>query len=154
MMKPEPATLHRMFYRSRATAAAESNLDPVVEQIINSSIINNYTVGVTGLLLVVKGYFIQVLEGETNELRSTYARISLDRRHQDLHIIAQGPAEERLFGDWNMCARTLKPSDRLIVDALGGRENFNPKDMSAPSIERLLLNVATLQRRSLPAEYL
>lgn len=153
-MTPEPATVHRMFYRSRATAAAEADLDSVVDQIMNSSIFNNYTVGLTGLLLVVKGHFIQVLEGETNALRSTYARISLDRRHRDLQIIAQGTAERRLFGEWNMCARTLKPSDRLIVDALGGREDFNPKELSAASVERLLLNVATLQRRSLPAEYI
>lgn len=154
MVKPAPATLHRMFYRSRATAAAEANLEVVVDQIINRSILNNYTAGVTGLLLVVKGHFLQALEGETNEVRSTYARISLDRRHRDMHIIAQGPAENRLFEEWSMCARTLKSSDRLIVDALGGREDFNPEDLTAASCERLLLNVATLQRRAAPAEYI
>ena len=55
-------TLHRLFYRSRQTAAVAVDLDFVVQQIIGAAIRRNRTVGITGLLLTIQGNFIQALE--------------------------------------------------------------------------------------------
>jgi hypothetical protein len=141
-------TLHRLFYRSRQTPAAAADLDFVVQQIIGAAIRRNRTVGITGLLLTVQRNFVQALEGNVDAVGATYARISMDPRHHDLHIISQGPAEQRLFGEWNMCASALAPSDTAIVDVLDGKGDFNPRALTAASVQRLLTTVAAVQRRT------
>lgn len=148
MPQSAPQSLHRLYYRSRPTSAAAADLAHVVEQIIETSIRQNRAVGLTGLLIVVKNQFVQVLDGDVNEVRTTYARISLDRRHQDPSIIGQGPVSRRLFGDWHMCASTLAASDRAILEVLDGKEDFNPQALTAAGAERLMTAVAAIQRRA------
>jgi len=144
----QSARLFRLFYRSNQTAEVAADLDFVVGQIIGAAIRRNRTVGVTGLLLVIQGHFIQALEGNIDAVRATYARISMDHRHHDLHIISQGPAEQRLFGEWNMCASALAPSDKAILGVLDDRGEFNPRTLTAPGVQRLLTTVASIQRRT------
>lgn len=141
-------SLYRLFYRSRQTPEVTADLDFMVGQIIGSAIRHNRAAGLTGLLLVAKGHFIQALEGKVDAVRSAYARISMDARHSDLHIISHGPAGKRLFGDWNMCASSLAPSDKAILAVLDGKGDFNPKALTAASAERLLTIVADVQRRT------
>jgi len=145
------ASLYRMFYRSRQTAPAIADLDCQVGRIIRTAVDWNRAVDVTGLLLVVKGHFVQALEGPVDAVQVTYARISIDPRHHDLHIISQGPVALRLFGEWNMCARSLSPSDKAILEVLDGKGDFNPQSLTAASTQRLLTNVAAIQRRTVPA---
>ena len=140
--------MYRIFYRSSQTAATAADVDFVVRQIIQTSIRNNRGSRLSGLLLSVQGHFVQALEGPVDEVRATYARISQDQRHQDLRIIAEGPAEQRLFGDWNMCARALAPSDAEIVDVIDFKGVFKPTTLNAQSVRRLLTTVADVQRRS------
>ena len=141
-------TLYRIFYRSRQTPEMAGDPDLAVQQIIGASISRNRTVGLTGLLLTVEGNFIQALEGNVDAVRATYARISMDPRHHDLHIISQGPAERRLFGEWNMCARSLAPFDKAILDVLDVKGGFNPQLLTAESVQRLLVAVAAIQHRA------
>jgi hypothetical protein len=140
-------SLYRLFYRSRQTPTVTADLDVVVPRIIESAILRNHAVNLTGLLVVVKGHFIQALEGPVDAVRTTYARISRDARHGNLHILGQGPAQTRLFGDWNMCASSLTPSDKAILDILDGKGDFNPNALTAASAQRLLTTVADIQRR-------
>jgi hypothetical protein len=140
--------LYRVFYCSRQTAEAAANLDVVVQQIIAASIRRNRSVGLTGLLLTVQGSFIQALEGDVDAVRETYARISMDSRHHDLRIVSQGAADRRLFGDWDMCARSLAPSDTAIVEVLDAKAGFNTRALTPASVERLLVTVAAIQRRT------
>jgi Sensors of blue-light using FAD len=147
-MAQSAPSLYRLLYRSRQTPEVAADLDFVVGQIIGSAIRRNRDVGLTGLLLVVKGHFIQALEGKDDAVRTTYARISMDPRHSDLHVISQGPAERRLFGEWNMCASSLAPSDKAILAVLDGKGDFNPKALSPANTQRLLTAVADIQRRT------
>ena len=144
----QPAQLFRLLYRSSQTGASAADTDFVVEQIIGTSIRRNRIVGLTGLLLVVQHHYIQALEGDINAVRATYARILMDPRHRDLHIIAQSPAKRRLFGEWNMCASSLAPSDKAILAVLDGKGDFNPKALTVESTLRLLTTVADIQRRA------
>ncbi len=147
-MTQSPRTLYRLFYRSRQTPAAAADLDYVVGQIIGTAIRRNREIGLTGLLLTVRGHFVQALEGHVDSVRTTYARISMDPRHHDLHIISQGPAERRLFGEWNMCASSLAPSDKAILSVLDEKPDFNPQALTEVSVQKLLTTVADIQRRT------
>jgi hypothetical protein len=147
-MTQSSKTLHRLFYRSRQRLPAAADLDVEVRRIIAASIRRNRSIGLTGLLLTVQGHFIQALEGDLDAVRATYARISLDPRHHDLRIISQGPAMQRLFGEWNMCARALAPSDQAILDVLDSKGGFNAEALTADSVQRLLTAVAAIQKRT------
>ncbi|MEM6333880.1 MAG: BLUF domain-containing protein [Planctomycetota bacterium] len=57
---------------------------------------------ITGLLLYGGGHFLQVLEGPTNLVNATYARIQIDPRHTHLRQIVYQPVEKRKFGEWSM----------------------------------------------------
>ena len=99
---------------------------------------------------MAKNYFFQALEGDVNEVRSTYARISLDRRHCDLHVLSQGFVKHRLFGEWAMCAGHLTPTDGLVVNSLWSHSGFYPEQLGAEKAKQLLVAVAEIQRRALP----
>jgi len=147
-MAQSASSLYRLTYRSRQTSTEVADLDFVVGQILGTSIRRNRAIGITGLLLVVQGQFIQALEGNIDAVRMTYACISMDPRHHDLHVISQGPAEQRLFREWSMCASSGPQADKAILAWLDGKGDFNPKDLTAVSTERLLTSVADIQRRA------
>jgi spore coat polysaccharide biosynthesis protein SpsF (cytidylyltransferase family) len=63
---------------------------------------NNTQNKVTGMLLYSEGTFIQVLEGEKNDVINTYTRIIDDQRHRNIIELAAGPLTTRNFPDWSM----------------------------------------------------
>lgn len=147
-MSQSGALLYRLFYRSRQTPLTAARLDSAVEQIIGVSIPRNRDDDITGRLLVFQDHFIQALEGGVDAVRTTFARISMDPRHSDVHIISQGPATHRLFGEWNMCASSLSPADKAILAVLDGKADFNPRALNAASVQQLLVAVSEIQRRA------
>jgi len=148
MAKPDPNALHRLIYRSRPTLAAMADLDLVVSEIRTASIDRNRAEGITGLLLLVNLHFIGALEGKYIDVRNTYARISLDRRHRDLCILSQGTAGQPVFSGWNMCASAIAPADEVIIKALRTKADFDPQELTAASALRLLTTVAAIQQRA------
>jgi hypothetical protein len=91
--------LHRMVYVSaaRAPLAAED-----LAQILATSRWNNARDGITGLMLYHDRQVLQVLEGEGAQIERTFRRIALDRRHGGLITLWSGPADARVFADWQM----------------------------------------------------
>jgi len=141
-------SLHRIVYHSRQTPAVMADLDLQVRKIIQSSIHNNRIDDLTGLLITIQGCFLQVLEGPATAVRTAYGRILNDDRHTEVAIIHAGPAEQRLFADWNMCARAIAPSDQEILDVIDSRGAFEPGRLTAKGAIRLLTTVADIQRRT------
>ena len=74
---------------------------------------NNATLGITGMLLYKDGNFMQVLEGEEEVVRTLYAKIGRDPRHQGQITLLQGQLAERQFPDWSMGFRDLNAADAL-----------------------------------------
>ncbi len=141
-------TLHRLIYRSRQTPAVCDDLDFEVGQIIRSAIRRNRDDNLTGLLVCFQGLFVQVLEGPQDRLWAAYGRILKDTRHFEPTLIEAGAADRRLFGDWTMCARTLSPSDSVIIEVLDANGALDPVRLTAARVLDLLTTVAELQRRT------
>jgi hypothetical protein len=140
--------LQRLVYRSRQSPLVVADLEFEVCNIVRSSIRNNRLANLSGLLVTIQGYFIQVLEGPPERLEEAYRRISADPRHLDLEVISSEPAARRLFRDWEMCAQAVSPSDAVIVESLDRREQFDPAGLTARSALRLLSAVAQVQRQA------
>ena len=88
-----------MIYKSRYVAELDWD---IVRSICESSEKSNALYGVTGVLLASRTHFLQVLEGNFNELNMVFRRIARDQRHTDLTIIGFCAVESRLFGGWGM----------------------------------------------------
>jgi hypothetical protein len=70
----------------------------------------NEAVGITGVLLYNKGTFFQVLEGEEEQVNTTYEMIKNDPRHKNIIKMKSGTITERNFPDWSMGFTTTRPS--------------------------------------------
>lgn len=66
---------------------------------------NNTAAGVTGLLYTDGTRFLQVLEGEHEQVQETFERIRRDPRHQAVVILSDRIVADREFGGWSMAHR-------------------------------------------------
>ncbi|GAA4907504.1 BLUF domain-containing protein [Mucilaginibacter defluvii] len=71
-------------------------------EILSVSRDNNVINQITGMLLYADGTFMQVLEGDKDEVMRTYRRILLDDRHRNVIELAAGPLNTRNFPEWSM----------------------------------------------------
>jgi hypothetical protein len=77
--------------------------------------------GITGILLYVGAYFLQLLEGHPVVVDALYDRIVQDPRHTHVTLIAREPIAQRGFDDWSMGFSTV---DRLDAGGLIGERDF------------------------------
>lgn len=63
--------------------------------------------GITGMLLCSEGRFLQLLEGEEDEVRQLYAAICADARHRDVTTLSETRRLRRQFPTWTMAFRDL-----------------------------------------------
>lgn len=121
--------LVRLLYASRA---AEGVGQEELAAILRKSRQNNPGAGVTGLLCLSGGIFLQVLEGGRLQVSALYNRISQDPRHRDVVLLTYDEIAERRFAGWSMGvidlsrlnpALLLKYSEKAVLDpyALSGR---------------------------------
>jgi hypothetical protein len=57
---------------------------------------------VTGMLLYLDPFFMQVLEGEETMVNDLFNLIKQDSRHHKVSLIYKKPIEERYFSNWTM----------------------------------------------------
>lgn len=92
-----------LLYWSRTTARFETSAFFItMATLLNQCLDLNVRIGVTGVLSFHSGMFLQVLEGPETAVDTTFARISGDPRHHDLHVLARTPIQARAFGAWSM----------------------------------------------------
>ncbi|RTL43949.1 MAG: BLUF domain-containing protein [Burkholderiales bacterium] len=99
--------LERLVYIS--TAAPDLTV-PEVRRIVARSQMRNRQLDVTGMLLLVRSEFLQVLEGQRDMLDEVVGYISRSPRHQDIRLIERQPITTRRFDGWHM--------GLLVTDAL------------------------------------
>ena len=91
--------LLRIMYSSEAApglATAE------LEGMLAESRIRNRTHGISGVLVFVDGAFLQILEGEKDDVLELMARIERDPRHHDIKVFSEQEVDERAFASWSM----------------------------------------------------
>lgn len=111
----------QLIYASSATTPfGEAELTDLLKR----ARVHNASVGVTGLLLFDQGTFLQVLEGPEDAVRTLYDKIALDRRHDKVLLLFDGPIEERVFDEWKM--GFVDVAARGLRDLPGFTDFFNP----------------------------
>lgn len=73
-----------------------------MQSILEKAQRNNPALGITGLLIMASGRFLQVIEGPSANVNRLYRKICDDRRHRDCQLIEFGEITTRLFEQWSM----------------------------------------------------
>jgi len=97
--------LFRLIYSSEAKPDL-STAD--LEEMLAESRIRNRAHGITGVLVFVDGAFLQILEGEKDDVLDLMERIEVDPRHRGVKVFHEEMTGERAFASWNMAY--LSPS--------------------------------------------
>ena len=92
--------LCRLVYRSQTSWDNLSN--EMLRELARASEQRNQDRGITGLLVLSGETFLQVLEGEAQEVNALYAKIIQDKRHYDVTLISYEQITNRCFEDWSM----------------------------------------------------
>ena len=91
--------IHQIIYSS--VASTPMQLDEL-EDILEQARDNNTNSGITGALVYVDGFFLQILEGDKNSVLELMRRISDDVRHETMTILQAGDIPGSTFADWKM----------------------------------------------------
>lgn len=97
---------------------------------------NNRASGLTGMLLYADGHFIQTLEGPSDDVHATVARINRDGRHRSVISVLTEEIETRAFPDWSMGFETVS-ADEASAQLPGFNDYLDGKPMSPERIKEL-----------------
>ena len=109
--------MHLIVYMSEYVGNTNSMFSDIGD-IITASKANNPKRGVTGILLYHKGKFVQVIEGEEDELKKLMQKIEKDERHKNLTYLVNEEINERGFDQWNMDFFNLSDKDKLDYEQM------------------------------------
>lgn len=98
--------------------------DDELKNLLKTSRQKNGARNITGMLLYLDPYFIQVLEGDETTVTDAFNLIKHDPRHQKVSIIYKKPQPERLFENWTMGFNKLTKTD---IQKLDGFSDFLAK---------------------------
>jgi hypothetical protein len=104
--------LRRIIYTSEALEQfSKRNLLDLLHYARSFNKIDN----ITGILMHQNGKFLQVFEGESENVGYLLSRILSDPRHDKIKIMFDSSVDRRLFSNWTMgCADFNKPELSLI----------------------------------------
>lgn len=109
-----------------------------IEAILETAQSFNKANELTGCLIFHNNYFIQLLEGNEEILRTLYTRIAKDTRHTDVELLYEKTKSQRNFENWGMAFVNLDENDgftkKLFEDNVTTYAEITPKITKASDI--------------------
>jgi hypothetical protein len=117
--------MYHLVYTSHARAPyTQEDLIDLLRQSRNYNVQHN----ITGMLLYLNGKFIQVLEGDKEEVVALYERICQNPRHLRVMKVMEGNSRARLFKDWSMGFKQLTDEDFKTITGYTDIDAFFSED--------------------------
>lgn len=131
--------LVRCIYASRAAKSVdETTLDAILKQ----SRRNNPKRGITGMLCLSGGTFLQVIEGGRGEVNRLLVTLYRDERHSEIEILAFEDIGERQFSNWTMGQVNVASVNQALLLKYSDKAELNPFSGSGRAAYQLLLEIA------------
>jgi hypothetical protein len=111
-----------------------------VDAILATSARNNPARAITGLLLYNGRNFLQLIEGEEEELVGLMLKITEDPRHSGITLLDRRAIDERSCPGWAM-------KRVLIAESIASRREMLERDLPegiAPEVRKMIVNFAVL----------
>lgn len=117
-----------------------------LEHILSRARMNNEQAGITGMLLYAEGNFLQILEGQREDVEILFDQINKDKRHHGIIKLMTLESSLRHFPDWSMGFQRINLQD--LEHAVPGYNAFfhSPaqrqeiKDRVSNNVWKLLLS--------------
>ncbi|CAM3782200.1 BLUF domain-containing protein [Parendozoicomonas haliclonae] len=122
---------NRLFNIVYTSTAKELFSDEELEDLLKVARANNSRKDVSGMLLYSDGVFMQVLEGEKDNVQQVYDIISADPRHYGVIVLSQSYIDKRSFSEWKM---GFKAPSRDELASMSGYTGFLNKDFDASEL--------------------
>ena len=129
----------RLIYVSTAAGPVTT---AVTGTILRSAQAHNSAHGITGALCQGHGVYLQVLEGGGIEVDALYARILLDKRHQNIVLRKREDIARRRYGNWAMAHVDLTHLLRT-ADVASPKVAFDPYTASGDELMTALDTLMT-----------
>lgn len=136
--------MHYIIYVSQAKKPMGA---AALESLLSQSRQWNTSQGLTGMLIYRysidsdSGYFMQMLEGGEDDVRTLFEKIRRDKRHHTVLTLSEGDIEARMFSEWAMGFKNV--DDALFAGLPGhariGEASFNPSAFQYSNVEALNL---------------
>ncbi len=108
MTRPSEAAIISLTYMSSAVVPFG---DDDLAELLLTCREKNHAAGLTGVMLYAGGHFIQTLEGPSDVVDATVARIQQDTRHRNLDFVLREEIATRKYPDWSMGFETMSVDD-------------------------------------------
>ena len=108
--------IYSMNYLIYISTAVKLMTEADLVNILSNSRENNKAKTITGMLIYGDGTFIQVLEGNQEDVDRIYDKITQDKRHKNLILLASGSLNKRNFPDWTMGFATINADELAELD--------------------------------------
>ena len=136
--------MYYMIYVSQAKKPMDVS---ELEQLLQKSRAWNTSKALTGLLIYryssesKTGHFIQMLEGDKEDVYALYDMIRTDQRHHTVLTLNEGTIEKRMFSEWAMGFKNIDDATlaRLPGHSRLGDSTFNPASFQQSNVEALKL---------------
>ena len=131
--------LHEIIYVSLAPSdMQEDELTAILDLARQKNQANN----ITGMLLYHRREFVQMLEGERDQIEALYTKIAGDPRHQQVYKLWDGPIEQRSFPEWTMAFVTAHGLDLAQREGYASLFNLGlPASTQDNAAKRFLLSL-------------
>ena len=139
--------LTRLIYFSENVLGNKMLAD--LNQILDASNRNNQKAVITGALLFDTLWFVQVLEGDREQIGATLRRIMADERHENVTVMDARPVERRQFANWWMGLSFLRGDLADLYDKHGIGARLDPRRITGDQALALTVDLAAkgLDRR-------
>jgi transcriptional accessory protein Tex/SPT6 len=128
--------LSQYLYISTAPTLSRDEVDAILASSERYNPVHN----ITGLLLYNGRNFLQLLEGEEEDLVSLMLRITEDPRHSGITLLDRRNIDERACPDWAM-------KRVMIAESVAKRREMLDAELPqtlAPDIRKMIMNFAVL----------
>lgn len=136
--------MYQLVYTSISSNVFKDSPRNEIEDILNKSIENNQKRGVTGILLFQGAEFVQILEGEKDDVLSLYGRICTDERHSSARILLSREVSSRTFPYWNMAyidTNDMISKDKSFIEIwnkITGQNRVKDNDSAEDTIKLIM----------------
>jgi Sensors of blue-light using FAD len=111
--------MYRIIYFS---AALETTKEEELNNILLHARAYNLANEITGILLHIDGDFLQILEGEKENVKHLFEKIKKDKRHKGILTVIESEIKSRQFPDWSM---GYKYTGYVEISKIKSLSNFN-----------------------------
>lgn len=116
----------KLSYLLYKSVADENITERDLLEISEKSKENNIDHELTGLLLYGNNSFVQILEGDEQNIEILYRKLLTDKRHNNLKVVKRDKLERRYFPTWSMGFRSIGNKEMQLIDKAIEGQSIEP----------------------------